>query len=190
MNCFIHEDRVAVATCVSCGKGMCAECASFFDTPDGTSYGCCPVCRKGDLASEKANLERVRNDLWIKAVVEKKKAKNKALTALMFGVLLTAVVLALEFAFDISLLALIGVPLVFDIPFIDGVSISLNTLVSLVPILICAVIFAAIRSKANKRFYDMNLQASAYERSRFALGKSLETIDAALVKNRSNIRTL
>ncbi|MBP7275989.1 MAG: hypothetical protein KBA51_07280, partial [Kiritimatiellae bacterium] len=27
MKCFNHEDRDAVGTCKSCGKGVCRECA-------------------------------------------------------------------------------------------------------------------------------------------------------------------
>ena len=30
MKCFNHEDREAVATCQSCGKGLCKECASKY----------------------------------------------------------------------------------------------------------------------------------------------------------------
>ncbi|MDR3293815.1 MAG: hypothetical protein LBT20_06935, partial [Clostridiales bacterium] len=69
MNCFIHEDRPAVATCMRCGKGMCTDCALFFDTPNNPNSGLCPICRKPDVVNEKVSLERVRNDLWIKAYV-------------------------------------------------------------------------------------------------------------------------
>ena len=40
MNCFFHEDQVAVATCQDCGIGLCKECASKY-TP-----ALCPECAK------------------------------------------------------------------------------------------------------------------------------------------------
>jgi hypothetical protein len=35
MNCFYHQDRVAVALCKSCLRGLCAECA--VDVGDGVA---------------------------------------------------------------------------------------------------------------------------------------------------------
>ncbi len=33
MNCFHHEDRVAVAQCRECGVGLCKECTSRYSVP-------------------------------------------------------------------------------------------------------------------------------------------------------------
>jgi hypothetical protein len=40
MNCFNHPERVAVAQCVDCGKGLCIECATVYKTP------ICVTCRR------------------------------------------------------------------------------------------------------------------------------------------------
>jgi membrane protein implicated in regulation of membrane protease activity len=188
MNCFIHEDRTAVATCVNCGKGMCPDCVAFFETTGGQNYGHCPVCRRNDIANEKLALERVRNDLWIQAHVEKKKARNKAFTALAFCIAFSIVILVLELAAGINLLKVVGLNL--ESIAVLGVSVSVNTLFSLVPTVVGAIIFTIIISKAVKKNYDTTQQGNAYELSRFELDKSLDSINTALVKNRSNVKRL
>ncbi|MDR3262856.1 MAG: hypothetical protein LBT30_00925 [Clostridiales bacterium] len=190
MNCFIHEDRTAVATCMNCGKAMCSDCVSFFDTPGSQNYGFCPVCRKNDVANEKLTLERIRNDFWIKSKVELRKAKNRALAVLFFGIIITAIWLTLELAFDVVLLELIGLTTEpIAIPLIDA-SVTWNALLSVLPTLICIVLFILILVKADKKSYKITLQGNAYEVSRFELDKSLQSIDTALVKNRSNVKRL
>lgn len=46
MNCYNHPEKVAVASCVDCGKGLCKECASLYQIP---------ICNE-------CNLKRVKND--------------------------------------------------------------------------------------------------------------------------------
>lgn len=50
MKCHIHNDRDAVATCKSCGKGLCSECTSEFQPP------ACRPC--AELQSKQAYLAR------------------------------------------------------------------------------------------------------------------------------------
>jgi membrane protein implicated in regulation of membrane protease activity len=167
---------------------MCPECVAFFETPGGQNYGYCPVCRRNDIANEKLALERVRNELWINAHVEKKKAVNKAFTVLAFCIAFSASILVMELAANVNLINIIGInfaPIVFL-----GVSVSINTLLSLIPTLVGAVIFTAIIARAVRKSYETTQQGNAYELSRFELDKSLESINAALVKNRSNVRRL
>lgn len=49
MNCFNHPDRPAVAQCLDCGKGLCAECAAAYSIP------LCDTC-----AHRRRNAERRR----------------------------------------------------------------------------------------------------------------------------------
>jgi hypothetical protein len=167
---------------------MCPDCVAFFETVGGQNYGYCPVCRRNDIANEKLALERVRNDLWIQAHVEKKKARNKAFTALSFCIVFSIAILVLELAAGINLLKLAGLDL--EPIAVLGASVSVNTLVSLIPTVIGAIIFTAIISKSIKKNYDTTQQGNAYELTRFELDKSLDSINTALVKNRSNVRRL
>jgi membrane protein implicated in regulation of membrane protease activity len=167
---------------------MCPECVAFFETVGGQNYGYCPVCRRNDIANEKLALERVRNDLWIKAHVEKKKARNKAFTALSFCIAFSVIILALELAAGVNLLKLVGLNLESIVVF--KISLSINTLVSLIPTVVGAVIFTVIISKSVKKNYDTTQQGNAYELTRFELDKSLDSINTALVRNRSNVKRL
>lgn len=45
MNCYYHPDRSAVAQCVDCGKGLCAECAN----KSSNKIPICPTCAKRRL---------------------------------------------------------------------------------------------------------------------------------------------
>ena len=188
MNCFIHEDRIAVATCLNCGKGMCAECASFFDTT-GQNNGHCPTCRRNDIQSEKNSVERVRNDLWIRAAALKRKSRHRALNIFSLGLFLTAVILILEYVAKVDLLRTVGIatePL--KLPF--GISLTLNTLASVIPFLICSVIALIILLGNRKRGSGMVIQGDAYEVTRYNLDMSVRAVDTAVVKNRSNTRRL
>ena len=40
MKCFIHSAMEAVATCKTCGKGMCSDCSAY-----SGHTGICPACR-------------------------------------------------------------------------------------------------------------------------------------------------
>ena len=52
MNCFIHHDKVAVATCKRCGKAMCENCSAY----SGHS-GVCPECRLDNYRVERTQLD-------------------------------------------------------------------------------------------------------------------------------------
>lgn len=60
MKCHIHNDRDAVATCKSCGKGLCSECTSEFQPP------ACRPC--AELQSKQAYLAR-KKTLIVTAVI-------------------------------------------------------------------------------------------------------------------------
>jgi hypothetical protein len=77
----------------------------------------------------------------------------------------------------------------FYIGFIN-LSITVNSMASVLPAIIGILICVIMWTNAEKRFYSTNQQGNAYEVSRFELDKSLESINTAIVKNRSNIRKL
>jgi hypothetical protein len=165
---------------------MCSDCALFFDTPNSPNNGLCPICRKPDVVNEKVSLERVRNDLWIKAYVEKVKSRNRAITLLLFFLAVTAIWLVLELVAEVNLLELIGINAEpYVLPVVKA-TVSLNAFVALVPAVVGVIVFLCILHGASKKSYRINLQGNAYEQSRDELHRSIESIDSAVVKNRSN----
>jgi hypothetical protein len=132
----------------------------------------------------------VRNDLWIKAYVEKVKSRNRAITLLLFFLAVTAIWLVLELVAKVDLLELIGINAgPYTLPIVKA-SVSLNAFVALVPALIGVIIFLCILRSAATKSYRINLQGNAYEQSRDELHRSIESIDSAVVKNRSNTHRL
>jgi hypothetical protein len=169
---------------------MCPDCAAFFDTPDSQHHGLCPICRRNDIINEKLALERVRNDFWIKAEIARKKARNKAFTALAFCIICSVSALVLEWSAHVNLLKLIGAEIgPFKLDFVNF-SLTLNTIVSIIPVVIGTLIFVLIISSSKKKNREAVRQGNAYELSRYELDKSLDSINTALVKNRSNTKRL
>lgn len=82
MNCFFHEDQVAVATCQDCGIGLCKECASKY-TP-----ALCPECAK----------KRVENN-EIQHMINKEKhlndVKGEFITPIIGGAVVAAIILVI-----------------------------------------------------------------------------------------------
>lgn len=50
MNCYVHPDVDAVATCVGCGKAVCGDCATT-TREGGTDKVYCPQCNAANQAS-------------------------------------------------------------------------------------------------------------------------------------------
>ena len=61
MNCFIHPNKNAVATCKRCGKAMCENCSAY-----SRHSGICPECRNAEYKQERARLiaERKSRRRW------------------------------------------------------------------------------------------------------------------------------
>ena len=59
MRCFYHPDRDAVATCKSCGKGLCQECAAVY------SPCSCQECVERNTAERIARHEQAKADALI-----------------------------------------------------------------------------------------------------------------------------
>jgi len=62
MNCFHHQNRVAVATCKSCGKGLCSDCAA--EVPNGIA--CKNRCEErvrwlNEMVDQSARIRAVAN---------------------------------------------------------------------------------------------------------------------------------
>ena len=90
MNCFYHEDRVAVATCQSCGKGLCKECAQKY-------VPCkCDQCQGREQAQKQIEqnqyIQQVENELKIErdAEIDDYKRQNAyILVFFIFGLVLS-----------------------------------------------------------------------------------------------------
>lgn len=76
MNCFKHNDRVAVGICKSCGKGLCLECAA----QQTNGLACKGSCE------ERVNLlnKMVDNNAKI-LTVARYQTKSHAVLTLIFG---------------------------------------------------------------------------------------------------------
>ena len=59
MRCFYHQDKDAVGSCESCGKGLCAECAA--DLGKGLA------CRGRCEADAEALIELIDNNIQFSA---------------------------------------------------------------------------------------------------------------------------
>ena len=56
MRCFIHNESEAIATCVRCGKAMCAKCSAY-----NNHNGVCPECRRLEYIEEvKQNENKIK----------------------------------------------------------------------------------------------------------------------------------
>lgn len=56
MKCYFHNEKDAVVTCNSCGKGICKNCAVNLES--GSTI--CPNCFKSIINSQKAWLKKVK----------------------------------------------------------------------------------------------------------------------------------
>lgn len=60
MQCFIHQDEVAIATCKNCGKAMCANCSAY-----SRHSGVCPACRLDEFEKKREFMNQDANGyLW------------------------------------------------------------------------------------------------------------------------------
>lgn len=78
MRCFYHEDREAVGTCKSCGKGLCRECA--IDLTKGLA------CRGRCEADAQAVIQLIDRNIQISPDAARMVQRNRALNS-MVGVL-------------------------------------------------------------------------------------------------------
>ena len=69
MRCFYHEDREAVGTCKSCGRGLCRECA--VDLTKGLA------CRGHCEADAQAVIELIDRNIQLTSKVPQARQTNK-----------------------------------------------------------------------------------------------------------------
>lgn len=69
MRCFYHEDREAVGTCKSCGRGLCRECAVEF--PKGLA------CRGRCEADAEAVIQLVDRNIQLTSKVPQVRRTNR-----------------------------------------------------------------------------------------------------------------
>ncbi len=50
MNCFNHNENVAVATCIDCNRGLCSKCSSIYD------ISICSRCNNKRIETEKREI--------------------------------------------------------------------------------------------------------------------------------------
>jgi len=69
MRCFYHEDREAVGTCKSCGRGLCRECAVEF--PKGLA------CRGRCEADAEAVIQLIDRNIQLTSKISQVRQTNK-----------------------------------------------------------------------------------------------------------------
>lgn len=68
MNCIIHHDATAVATCGACGGGICGTCVqNAVQMQDGKTY--CKNCATQSISAYVAELKRMLGQLRVKQIV-------------------------------------------------------------------------------------------------------------------------
>ena len=63
MKCFIHTGVEAIASCKTCGKGMCSNCSAY-----SGHTGVCPACRKKEFEREVARCQSEKVSYIWKAI--------------------------------------------------------------------------------------------------------------------------
>ncbi len=84
MNCFYHEDKVAVAQCQDCGVGLCRACAERYSRP--TCQRCVERAQQQAEATRENAQRQAEADYKSEYLAAKKRNKKTLKTFIVFAV--------------------------------------------------------------------------------------------------------